>query len=281
MSCGCAGYHDVDIGYWIKWIQDFQDSQKDDFKVALENYMAEFFNNFMLDAIYSESTETITLYRAVEENIEDDNGNLIAVTTLLDRLYPIGAIIIRYDDSDPSEFLGVGTWEIVDDGYCLMSGDSDDVGTMGEATAITLTTSNLPSHNHNISVDSAGSHTHTITVDSSGAHTHTVTIESAGEHTHEATIEYAYTGTTGSDATRIVNNDGTESGGIVHIADAGSHTHSASTASAGSHTHSATNANAGSHTHTATADNTGGGEGFTIDDSNMARMYVAVWKRIA
>lgn len=61
--CNCAGYHDSDIGYWVNWIKEFQQSQANDFQIALENYMNQFFNQVMINAIYDEGSETITLRR--------------------------------------------------------------------------------------------------------------------------------------------------------------------------------------------------------------------------
>lgn len=61
MGCYCAGYQDTDIMWAVNYIKKFKESQENDFKTALERYMDEYFNTFMINAIYDEDTETITL----------------------------------------------------------------------------------------------------------------------------------------------------------------------------------------------------------------------------
>lgn len=54
---GLCRYHDSDV-YWIhKRLNEMEKLMANDFQLALN----QFFNSFMMDAIYSEDTETITL----------------------------------------------------------------------------------------------------------------------------------------------------------------------------------------------------------------------------
>lgn len=57
----CNGYQDTDIMWAVNYIKQFKDSQENDFKDALDEYMNKYFNSFMMNAIYNEETETITL----------------------------------------------------------------------------------------------------------------------------------------------------------------------------------------------------------------------------
>ena len=61
MGCYCAGYQDTDIMWAVNYIKQFKASQEDDFKTALEQYMNEYFNSFMINAVYNKNSETITL----------------------------------------------------------------------------------------------------------------------------------------------------------------------------------------------------------------------------
>ena len=131
------------------------------------------------------------------------------------KLYPVGSVYLSFNATDPSTLFG-GTWTRLKDRMLMASGDTYAPNTTGGSATVTLTTSNLPSHNHTLTTN--GSHTHTASANTTGNHNHTVsgTIANAGDHTH---------------------------------------TWSGSSASAGGHTHtwSGTSANAGKHTHTITA----------------------------
>lgn len=240
-------------------------------------------------------------------NVSDSGGGGtsggVTMTEVLEKLYPVGSVILRYDEEDPNEYLGVGTWEQIPVGRFFVTSTS---GSISNGTGVTLSEENLPVHTHNITVDDAGSHTHTATVSEAGEHTHTATSASAGAHTHDITVEEAgeHTHTTatsynnnqtaaGTDYTRVVANGSESASNVVSIGSAGEHTHTASSASAGAHTHSitnenagehthtVTNASAGSHTHTATASETGEGSVFNITHSMVSSLYVSAWRRTA
>ena len=52
---------------------------------------------------------------------------------ILDSVHPIGSIFLTMDDSNPSDILGVGTWERIKSGVTLWSGDGTNTGTELEA----------------------------------------------------------------------------------------------------------------------------------------------------
>lgn len=82
------------------------------------------------------------------------------------KIYPVGSIYISTEATDPSELFG-GTWESYGQGRTLVGVENgqESEQTGGSKTA-TLTTKNLPSHNHKIpslTVSTwSGSHTHKI-----------------------------------------------------------------------------------------------------------------------
>lgn len=75
---------------------------------------------------------------------------------ILERIYPVGTVITRYDDSDPSETIG-GTWERFAEGRMVLGAEENaEAGTTGGSKTITLTERQLPSHSHSGTTDSAG-----------------------------------------------------------------------------------------------------------------------------
>ena len=80
---------------------------------------------------------------------------------VLKYVYPVGSIYINAaDDTNPETLLGFGTWERFGEGKVLVGVDSTDSDfdtgekTGGEKTH-QLTDAEMPSHNHNVSIESA------------------------------------------------------------------------------------------------------------------------------
>ena len=165
-------------------------------------------------------------FKATDEKL---NWLYNQLQTTASKLYPVGSVYISFNSTSPQTLFG-GTWVRMKDRVLMASGDTYAPNTTGGSAKVTLTTSNLPSHNHSLTTN--GSHTHSASSANNGNHNHTVsgTIANAGDHTH------TWSGSSAS---------------------AGSHTHTftGSSASAGNHTHTFTgsSASAGSHTHTITA----------------------------
>lgn len=79
---------------------------------------------------------------------------------LLDFIYPIGAIYMSVNNTDPSNLFG-GTWEKLENKFLLGSGDEAIGVTGGEKTHI-LSGAEIPSHTHGFSAttSSNGEHGH-------------------------------------------------------------------------------------------------------------------------
>lgn len=156
----------------------------------------------------------------------------------------------------------------------------DAVGKTGGAKTVTLTTSNMPAHNHaatNLSLSglvaqnggtpaTGGDHSHaagTYAVGGTGGHGHGVT---AGTRVTSVTATgVAFATGTGSNVTRIRDVDVTTNsaamftGSIFGETDGGhSHTFSGSSASGGGHTHTISGTISGN------VDNTGSGTAFSV-----------------
>ena len=129
------------------------------------------------------------------------------------------------------------------------------VGDVGGMEAVTLTTSEMPSHLHSVSISSASGHQHSF-IGGSGS----ISVSSGGAHRH---IPYVFDGPTTSDST--INDPGSRVvarsvvmdviGSAIPTSSAGSHAHSASLSGG-----SGTIGTAGGHSHSGTATSTGGGD---------------------
>lgn len=82
-------------------------------------------------------------------------------TTFVDAIYPVGAIFQTTSDINPNDYFGVGVWEKIENAFLYGSG-TKTVKSMGGEETHTLTLSEMPSHSHSGSTNSAGSHTHTL-----------------------------------------------------------------------------------------------------------------------
>ena len=186
-------------------------------------------------------------FKLVDEKLNWLYGQLQSTAA---QIYPVGSVYMSFDPTDPTNLFG-GTWTRLKDRMLMASGDVYAPNSTGGSATVTLSTSQLPSHNHSLTTD--GSHTHTATNANAGIHNHTVTgtIASNGSHTHTWSGSSASAGSHAHTWSGSAGNSGdhthTWSGSS---ASAGAHTHTTTIASAGSHTHTATTATAGGHTHT-------------------------------
>ena len=71
--------------------------------------------------------------------------------------YPVGSIYISVNSTNPGTVFG-GTWEQIKDKFLLACGSKYSNGSTGGAETVTLTTSQIPSHNH--SCNTTGGHQH-------------------------------------------------------------------------------------------------------------------------
>lgn len=68
-------------------------------------------------------------------------------TNLVELIYPVGAIFLSTSSTNPSTYLG-GTWEQIKDVFLLGAGDTYSASSTGGEATHTLTTNEMPSHNH-------------------------------------------------------------------------------------------------------------------------------------
>lgn len=157
------------------------------------------------------------------------NGSPIACNKSFDELknefilacYPVGSIYMSTSSTNPGSLFG-GTWVAwgsgkVPVGINTSDGDFNTVEKTGGAKTVSLTTAQMPSHNHTVN-----SHTHSIpklsgTANSAGAHSHTMTTR----YQSDAVVN-------GSSARANSGGDKTTTTAVI-CGSAGAHTHSIST----------------------------------------------------
>lgn len=75
------------------------------------------------------------------------DGTWQAVQTIINFVYPIGSLYWSKNSTDPATLFG-GTWTRVKDKFILAAGDTYTQGATGGAATVTLTTDQIPAHNH-------------------------------------------------------------------------------------------------------------------------------------
>lgn len=80
-------------------------------------------------------------------------------------VYPVGSICVLTTNITPSTLFGFGSWTQIKDRFLLASGNTYVAGTTGGEAVHTLTSNEIPSHNHTTSVTTNGVHTHQIGTD--------------------------------------------------------------------------------------------------------------------
>lgn len=127
-------------------------------------------------------------------------GLTSAVTDILNLVYPVGSIYMSVNSTSPATLFG-GTWTQIKDTFLLAAGTNHAAASTGGAETVTLSTSNLPSHNHSVGAHAHGlnSHTHSVPAHAHGlnSHTHTGPSHSHGLNSHTHSIP-ALSGTAAS-----------------------------------------------------------------------------------
>ena len=160
------------------------------------------------------------------------------------------------------------TWERIENKFLIGAGGSYNIGTSGGSSTYTLTTSNLPSHNHSVSAFNSGNNSvnHTHSIPSLSGSTN-----STGSHSHYLSHGgYPGSGNFGWSLAENIRIGGTETTQAT-----GAHTHTISTKA------STTGVQSANHNHNIPAhntNNTGSGTAFSILNPYKA---VYIWERTA
>lgn len=99
-------------------------------------------------------------------------------TELLDRFYPIGCVVMSFDDMSDTQVIeryGGTTWERIRERYLIAAGSSSHTaGSTGGSSTVTLTTDNLPSHTHSYYRSNTSTGSTTLTVNQIPSHSHKI-----------------------------------------------------------------------------------------------------------
>lgn len=81
------------------------------------------------------------------------------VSTVLDKVYPVGSIYMSVNSTNPKTLFG-GTWVQIKDRFLLAAGTTYKAGATGGEATHTLTENEMPNHNHAVYYPNAGAADH-------------------------------------------------------------------------------------------------------------------------
>lgn len=171
------------------------------------------------------------------------------------QLFPIGAVYITANNVNPGTFIG-GTWVQIGQGRTLigvgtLGSDTYAAGATGGAARVTITTNEMPLHNHGAATGGqSNDHTHAGWTDAAGLHQHNIGNTAAG-------VNY-----NGSGPNPFFNPPGASS---VQTDSAGNHSHNVSTYGASA-----------DHFHSISGEGGGGAH-----ENRMPYLAVYFWQRTA
>ena len=111
--------------------------------------------------IAQNATDIATLFTGLNtKNTSDTNSVFYKLMKLI---YPVGSLYWSSKSTNPSTLFG-GTWVQIKDRFVLACGDTyKTVGATGGASSVTLSVSNMPSHNHSFTPSgTVSSHYHSF-----------------------------------------------------------------------------------------------------------------------
>ena len=203
------------------------------------------------------------------DNYNENDTNKLVTAKALDNLYTdikkicpysIGDIYITTNVKNPA-IVWIGTsWEKIENKFLRATNSGENAGIIGGNDYKTLSIDNLPTHNHNITINNNGSHNHT-----ESPHNHT-----QPTHTHAIRVTERYSG---EENYRIPKSEKTRlsysyiGSGETIVPAGGENTGSAQPIIYYN----------GEHTHSANISNVGNGSSFDIKP---AYYTVYIWKRI-
>ena len=142
---------------------------------------------FNLDDWNNNTTSIDSAMQANKTNISNNATNITSILNglstvntsdtnsvyykLMKLIYPVGSLYWSSKSTNPGTLFG-GTWVQIKDKFVLACGDTyTSVGATGGASSVTLSVSNMPSHNHSFTPSgTVSSHSHGL-----NGHTHSFT----------------------------------------------------------------------------------------------------------
>lgn len=106
-------------------------------------------NGRYLTGTWLQTTEATDLNRVPPKVAVLDNAGWVYYRTPVDLIYPVGSIYMSINATNPKELFG-GTWEQIQGKFLLGMSSNYPAGSQGGEATHTLTTSEIPFHNHDI-----------------------------------------------------------------------------------------------------------------------------------
>ena len=79
---------------------------------------------------------------------KSEAASMYAPKNILEVVYPVGAIYLSVNNTNPSTLFGFGTWERIEDRFLLGASSTYVAGTTGGEVSHILTIDEMPSHSH-------------------------------------------------------------------------------------------------------------------------------------
>ena len=255
---------DIEIG-------DLQQNQILDFTLSNNKFIVSVINNA------TNTTPGLVTLQQIQTMI--NNTVNASINTIIP--IPVGGLHITTDMNDPATIWPTSTWELISPGRVLIGQDTSNtlyqtLGGTGGSQSVTLSTANMPSHNHSCSTN--GDHTHGMNV--LGSHYHVVDNHAHYVPPHQHVVPFGqkpeFFVPWGGDGTRnkwgFKDQDYDNQYTYSSPTDVWSHGAAPNTNYNGDHAH--TIYNSGNHAHTIGA--TGSGVAFNIIQPYLV---VRIWKR--
>ena len=104
-------------------------------------------NDYLLikDYVAGETGGEIVLDNFLTKN---EAASMYAPKNILEVVYPVGAIYLSVNSTDPSSLFGFETWERIEDRFLLAASSTYVAGTTGGEASHILIVDEIPSHDH-------------------------------------------------------------------------------------------------------------------------------------
>jgi len=193
--------------------------------------------------------------------------------SVLSSVYPVGKVILMANSQNPNLLFPGTTWKRVaapGSTIRIASGDADVMATGGNDT-MTLTSAQLPAHNHYMSFNSQGWNPGEVLTTPNGQHTHGAGCSTNGDHQHQGGLSAPGAAW----GTLRTGTDNTGSYALNWTSINGNHSHTIDVYADGQHSHGVT-IPAHNHLIQGYTENSGSGASFSITNRFIK---LAAWQR--
>ena len=168
---------------WWNWFLNKFTGRFNKVNIYVKNIFNELTQLLSLVSVTPSGTEGSPTIGQLKDMFENKYPNYLALL-----MYPVGSIYwtgkAPDDGGDPNVLFG-GTWVQIKGKFVWAKGDSDTLNATGGAKTVTLTTDQIPSHNHSFTPSGTISVTtnptfsgSAVNTDSKGSHSHTTNSQS-------------------------------------------------------------------------------------------------------